>query len=281
MVTSTFDLFKIGVGPSSSHTMGPMTAAANFARRVVALPVARVEVRLYGSLALTGKGHASDRAILLGLAGYLPADIDPDDADATVVSIRERKALKLGGAREIGFDEASDLLFLQRERLGFHTNGMTFSAFDSAGTELQQRTYFSVGGGAVLDEEQTGLNAPPENGWDVPHVFNSGAALLARAADTNKSIAQLMRENEESRLSPEDVSAQLATIRDAMSACIDRGVRSGRSLEGPVPTDAISLRPVRPCLSREPMAARIDHERRDVLEGRCFSDALSRRCGLR
>ena len=225
MATSTFDLFKIGVGPSSSHTMGPMTAAADFARRV-ADSAARVEVSLYGSLALTGKGHATDRAILLGLAGHVPAEIDPDAADVEVAAIRASGRLLLGGIREIGFDEARDLLFLQKERLAFHSNAMTFAAFDAGGTEIARRTYYSVGGGAVLDEDEIGRNAAPEGGWDVPHIFHSGEQLLTRAAETGKSIAQLMRENEESALAPEEVSARLSAIRDAMSACIDRGVRS-------------------------------------------------------
>jgi L-serine dehydratase len=203
-----------------------MTAAADFASRVAALPVARVVVRLYGSLALTGKGHATDRAILLGLAGHVPARIDADAADTEVAAIREQKRLNLGGDREIDFDEDNDLLFLQRERLQFHSNAMTFASMDAEGVELQRRTYFSIGGGAILDEEQTGRNAPPEGGWDVPHLFHSGKELLLRAAETDKSIAQLMRENEEASLTPEEVSAALLEIRDAMAACIDRGVRS-------------------------------------------------------
>ena len=225
MTTSSFDLFKIGVGPSSSHTMGPMTAAADFAHRAVNR-AARVQVSLYGSLALTGKGHATDRAILLGLAGHVPAGIDPDAAEAEVESIRTTGRLRLAGSREIEFDEANDLLFLQRERLAFHSNAMAFVAFSADGAEIGRRTYYSVGGGAVLDEDQIGRNAPPEGGWDVPHAFHSGAELLARAAETGKSIAQLMRENEEAALAPAEVSARLGAIRDAMAACIDRGMRS-------------------------------------------------------
>ena len=225
MATSTFDLFKIGVGPSSSHTMGPMTAAADFADRVAGRAM-RVEVSLFGSLALTGKGHATDRAILLGLAGNRPAGIDPDAADAAVELMRATGQLALGGVAEIAFDEPRDLLFRQKERLDFHSNAMTFVAFDADGTEVDRRTYYSVGGGAVLDEHQIGRNAPPEGGWDVPHIFHSGEDLLALTAHTGKTIAQLMRENEEAALAPEEVSARLAEIRDAMSACIDRGVRS-------------------------------------------------------
>jgi L-serine dehydratase len=225
VVASTFDLFKIGVGPSSSHTMGPMTAAADFARRVAERAV-RVEVSLFGSLALTGKGHATDRAILLGLAGHVPAAIDPDAAAREGETSRAAKRLMLGGAREIDFDEERDLLVRQRERLDFHSNAMTFVAFAAEGNELLRRTYYSVGGGAVLDEDQIGRNAAPEGGWDIPHVFHSGDELLARAAETGKTIAELMRANEEATLSAGDVSARLGAIRDAMAACIDRGIRS-------------------------------------------------------
>jgi L-serine dehydratase len=219
MPTSTFDLFKIGVGPSSSHTMGPMTAAADFARRVAGRAV-RVEVSLYGSLALTGKGHATDRAILLGLAGHVPAEIDPDAADTEVEAIRATGRLRLSGGHEIGFDEARDLLFLQKERLAFHSNAITFAAFEAEGAEFARRTYYSVGGGAVLDENQIGRNAPPEGGWDVPHVFHSGDELLARAAATGKSIAQLMRENEEAAL-----AGCVRTWPSFPAACVSSGAR--------------------------------------------------------
>jgi L-serine dehydratase len=230
MVASVFDLFKIGVGPSSSHTMGPMTAAADFARRLsdagIIDRVVRVDAALYGSLALTGKGHATDRAVLLGLAGHVPAAIDPDAADAAIAAIRSESRLTLGGVHEIAFDEAVDLRFLQRERLDFHSNAMTFAAFDGTGAELGRRTYYSVGGGAVLDEDQIGRNAAPEGGWDVPHIFHSGAELLALAEEKGLTIAGLMRANEEATLAPEEVSARLGGIADAMSACIDRGIRS-------------------------------------------------------
>ncbi|MEG3146818.1 L-serine ammonia-lyase [Sphingomonas sp. RT2P30] len=225
MVTSTFDLFKIGVGPSSSHTMGPMVAAADLARRAGA-GTARVKVSLYGSLALTGKGHATDRAILLGLSGSIPSTIDPDEADADVSRIRAAGKLMLDGRFEIPFEETNDLLFLHRERLDFHSNAMLFQAFGRDGSEQMRRTYYSVGGGAVLDESQIGRNAAPERGWDVPHAFHSGDDLLARTIETGKTIAQLMRENEETSATPEAVCAGLAAIRDAMSACVERGIRS-------------------------------------------------------
>jgi len=236
MVASTFDLFKIGVGPSSSHTMGPMTAAADFAGRLAAggtlSKVARIDAALYGSLALTGKGHASDRAVLLGLSGQTPDGIDPDAADLIVARVRATGRLDVAGTHAIVFDEARDLRFLQRERLEFHSNAMTFTAFDGGDGELLRRTYYSIGGGAVLDEDQTGRNAPPEGGWDVPHGFSSGDALVARAAATGLTIAQMMRANEEATMPAAEISARLNAIRAAMNACIDRGIAADGILPG-------------------------------------------------
>jgi L-serine dehydratase len=232
MVASTFDLFKIGVGPSSSHTMGPMSAAADFAASVKGLPVARVDVALYGSLALTGKGHATDRAILLGLSGERPATLCPDQADATVAAIRADGRLRLGGGTEITFDEARDLRFLQKERLPFHSNAMHFVAFDAADAELRAVTAYSVGGGTVVYEADIARNAPPEGLTDIPHRYCSGDALLAISAATGLSIADMMRENELTALSEDELSARLQAIRSAMSACIDRGISIGGILPG-------------------------------------------------
>ena len=252
MVASTFDLFKIGVGPSSSHTMGPMSAAADFARRLAdALPrVARVDAALFGSLALTGKGHASDRAVLLGLSGETPDGIDPDAADAIVERVRATGRLDLDGTHPIAFDEARDLRLLQRERLPFHSNAMTFTAFDGDGAALLARTYYSIGGGAILDEDQAaareaagapslGANQGPPlaqdgagDGAGVPYPFSSGAELVAHARGSGLSIARMMRANEEATMSAETVSQRLAAIRAAMSACIDRGIAAGGILPG-------------------------------------------------
>ena len=189
-------------------------------------PLQRERLLLYGSLALTGKGHATDRAILLGLSGHVPASIDPDDAEAAVQEIRSSGRLRLAGGRGIAFTEASDLRFLARERLEFHSNAMTFLARDAACAELVRRTYYSVGGGAILTEDGIGRNAPAEAGWDVPHVFRSGAELLALAATEGKSIAQFVRENEEAAMRAAEISVRLSAIRAAMAACIDRGIRS-------------------------------------------------------
>ena len=236
MVCSTFDLFKIGVGPSSSHTMGPMTAACTFVERLRADgllgQVAKVGIDLYGSLALTGKGHATDRAVLLGLSGERPDRIDPDEADRTVAAIRESKRISLGGEHEIAFDEAADVRFLQRERLPHHANGMRFSAFDAAGDELRSAISYSVGGGAVVDEAAVARNAPPEGAWDVPHSYSSGEQLLAIAAREGLEIADIARANERAALSDDQINARLDAIAVAMSACIDRGMAVGGILPG-------------------------------------------------
>lgn len=234
MVASTFDLFKIGIGPSSSHTMGPMTAAADFVAGLGDLrqSVARIEVRLYGSLALTGKGHATDRAVVLGLSGFRPADCCPDAADTCLEHVRSSGRLPLAGGEPIAFSEADDLLFLRRERLPFHSNAIRFAAFGEAGHSLAEQVAYSVGGGAVLLEEQIGRNDPGEGVWDAPYPFASGAALLTLCQETGLSIAALMRRNEEAHLDPAEVSSRLGAIRDAMSACIDRGIGQAGELPG-------------------------------------------------
>ena len=253
MVASTFELFKVGVGPSSSHTMGPMTASADFVASLGSRcsDVGRVTTTLYGSLALTGKGHATDRAIMLGLSGERPATIDPDRADAVVAEIRLSRELKLAGEHGIGFDEDRDLIILQRERLPFHSNAMRFEAFDGDGVEIGSRVAYSVGGGAVVTEQEVERNAPPDVLIDIPHPFSSGDALLARAQQRSLSIAEMMRENECAVLGPGELSDRLLAIRAAMSGCIDRGVEIGGVLPGGLavkrraPDDPVSLKRTR------------------------------------
>ena len=235
MVCSTFDLFKIGVGPSSSHTMGPMTAACRFVEglrdRHLLAGVDRVEVDLYGSLALTGKGHATDRAILLGLSGRRPDRIDPDEADAAVAHIRATGRLELAGERTIAFDEARDLRFNQRERLPHHSNGMRFTATMSGG-DPESAVYYSVGGGAVVDEATVSRNAPPEGVWDVAHPYSSAAELLALAEQEDLTIAAIARANERTGLSDAEIDRRLDAIVAAMSDCIDRGMAADGILPG-------------------------------------------------
>jgi L-serine dehydratase len=232
MAASVFDIFKIGIGPSSSHTMGPMSAAAAFAAGLRDLPVARVQADLYGSLALTGKGHATDSAVILGLSGTRPESMDPDAAEGLLGRIRASSALPLGSGAPIAFDELRDLLWHQRERLPFHSNGMRFTAFDAAGAKLREETSYSIGGGAVVAEAAVGANAPAEGEARLPHPFRSGDELLAVAQAAGLTLAELALANE-TALRPEDeVHARLAMLVEAMGACIDRGIKGTGELPG-------------------------------------------------
>jgi L-serine dehydratase len=228
MPFSVFDLFKIGVGPSSSHTMGPMTAAANFAARVTPLAPARVMAELFGSLALTGRGHATDSAILLGLCGERPEALCPDAAAALVARVRSSGLLPTG----IAFDEGRDLVWHPRQKLPHHSNGMIFAAFAGDGGILHRETVYSTGGGAVVGEADIARNAPPVPLSDLPHPYASGDELLDRAAAAGLSIADLALANETVLLPKAEVFARLAAIRAAMSDCIDRGCRTGGVLPG-------------------------------------------------
>ena len=236
MVSSTFDLFKIGVGPSSSHTMGPMTAACDFVEMLgekdMLNSAARVEVDLYGSLALTGKGHATDRAVLLGLLGKRPDTLCPDEADLAIERIRATGALALAGHREIAFDEPRDLRFLQRERLPHHSNGMRFAAFAADGQLLDSKIYYSVGGGAIVDEESVARNAPPGGAWDIPYNYHSADELLVIAEREGMTIAEIARANERAAMDDEEINQRLQAIVDAMSGCIDRGIAIDGILPG-------------------------------------------------
>jgi L-serine dehydratase len=236
MNVSVFDLFKPGIGPSSSHTMGPMTAAGRFLKRLgPALPLTRrVEVRLYASLALTGRGHATDTAVLLGLTGLDPATLDPDAAAALAASVRADGRLRLGGAHEIAYDEKCDLVWCGRERLPQHPNALSFLAFDGNGDVLCAQTYFSIGGGFVCDETEMSSNARQGDGpaAELPYPFASAAELLALCARSGLTIAELTRANERSRRTEIEIDAGLGGILAAMDACIERGIRQGGELPG-------------------------------------------------
>ncbi len=236
MNVSVFDLFKMGVGPSSSHTMGPMTAAGRFLAWLRASSeldrTQRMQITLYASLALTGRGHATDRAVILGLAGFEPRSLDPDQAEAVVSHVRTSHRLPLGGGREIGFDEARDLIFDGRTRLPQHPNALKFSAFDAEGRTIGERLYFSVGGGFVRDEDEMGQNAPGEPGPPVPYPYSTAAELLDHAAVAGLTIAQLVMANEEALRPQAEIEQGLDEIVQAMYACIDRGVRAEGVLPG-------------------------------------------------
>ena len=235
MTVSVFDLFKLGVGPSSSHTMGPMTAAGRFLDALAGAgrlhDVVRIETRLYGSLAHTGVGHATDRAVILGLAGFSPATIDPDLADRGLAETHADRRLGLGrGGPAIAFDEAFDIVWEKRHRPPQHPNALSFHAYDGGG-EILARTYFSVGGGFVQDEAEFG-GPPAAATADQPFPFASGAELLARADAAGLTIAGLMRANELALRSEADLDAGLDAIVSAMDACIDRGLRHEGHLPG-------------------------------------------------
>jgi L-serine dehydratase len=216
--------------------MGPMTAACRFvealSRKALLERTERVQAELYGSLALTGKGHATDRAVLLGLSGERPDRLDPDSADLIVEAIRSTGSLRLGGRREIGFDEARDLKFLQRERLPHHSNGMRFTAFGESGETLETSVSYSVGGGAIVDEAAIAGNAPPEGLWDIEYNYRSADELLATAEREGLSIAEIARANERAALSDEEIDRRLDALAAAMAQCIDRGIARDGVLPG-------------------------------------------------
>ena len=236
MSVSVFELFKLGVGPSSSHTMGPMTAAAQFVAGLRAggtlAVTARVETALYASLALTGRGHATDRAVVLGLSGFEPASLNPDDGERAVADVTATGRLSLGGDHAIAFDAAGDIVWKPRERLPAHPNALTFEAFGSKGVSLARRTYYSVGGGFVREEAEMGRNDRGGDLIDVPFPFDTGASLLAMAAEAGLTVAELMLRNELISRSASEVEAGLDRIHEAMEACIDRGLRQDGNLPG-------------------------------------------------
>jgi L-serine dehydratase len=237
MAVSVFDLFKIGIGPSSSHTVGPMRAAARFCQRWLdesgLLPqVARLSVELYGSLALTGRGHGTDKAVLMGLEGHLPNQVDPDAIPATLERIRKDKRIRLLGRHEIGFDEKRDLTFNKRQKLPYHSNGMRYTALGADGAVLATRDYYSVGGGFVVNQDEAADDRIVADTTPLAHPFNSGDELLALCASTGLGIAQIMFANEQAWRTPAQINDGLDEIWAAMQACIERGIRQGGTLPG-------------------------------------------------
>lgn len=242
MFLSVFDIFKIGVGPSSSHTMGPMSAAARFLEtlREHAKPVERVAVSLHGSLAFTGKGHATDRAVVLGLIGLLPDTLDPDDAEALETEVRKNRVISPAGLGTIGFDPETDLIFDYGPALSGHANGMIFSAFDKAGERLLEETYYSIGGGFVVNETELAATQHDraqdlEDGkrqQGYPYPFGTAEQMLQMGRESGKSIAQMKRANEIAHSGGADLQQRLVGVIQAMNDCIDRGLRMQGELPG-------------------------------------------------
>ncbi len=233
MYYSVFNLFKIGVGPSSSHTVGPMIASKMFLNSIGNLDdVAQVKVDVYGSLALTGHGHATDKAILLGLEGYEPATIDPEIIDIRCEEIKSSGKIELLSTHEIDFKLSEHLPFHMENLLPHHSNGLTFTAFDTAGNKISSENYYSVGGGAVMSEADFGRNTPPPEEIPVPYSFNTGADLLALCEENDFTIAELMWENEKTLKSEEDIKKDLDAVYAAMEFSIDRGCSVKGTLPG-------------------------------------------------
>lgn len=240
MAISVFDLFSIGIGPSSSHTVGPMRAARIFARRLKSdgslAQTHRVRAELFGSLGATGHGHGTPKAVMLGLEGNAPSTVDVKQADVDVARIRETRRLRLlgrdlGDAHEIEFDEDTELILHRRRTLPYHANGMTVCAYDAAGQTLLEKTYYSVGGGFVVDEDAIGADRVIPDDTVLRYPFRTGEELLRLTAETGLSISGLMLENEKSWRSEAEIRAGLLEIWRVMREC----VQAGLSAEGILP----------------------------------------------
>lgn len=237
MAISVFDLFKIGIGPSSSHTGGPMAAAHKFARGLhqdgLLDQVTRVETILYGSLGLTGKGHGSDKAVLLGLSGEKPELVDVETVDARVAEMRESGTILLHGTHEIPFVIGDHLVFERKISLPEHPNGMRFTAYAASGERLREKVYFSVGGGFVVDEKATGADRIKPDDTALPYPFTTGEELLKHCLNTGLSISALMLENEQAfGRTEEEIRSGLLNLWRVMSECVRRGIAKEGVLPG-------------------------------------------------
>ena len=233
---SVLDLFTIGIGPSSSHTVGPMRAARRFMGRLaeagVIARVARVEAHLYGSLALTGKGHGSDKAVLLGLEGETPEETDVDAVSARIERIRDGRTLRLHGGGEIAFDKRADLVFHRTESLPAHPNGLRFVARDAAGAELLAKTYYSVGGGFVVGEKSAAEDKVVPTAHALPFPFRNGDDLLRLARESGLSVSEMMLRNEACWRPEAEMRAGLLRVWSAMQVCAERGCRCDGTMPG-------------------------------------------------
>jgi L-serine dehydratase len=237
MAVSVFDLFKIGIGPSSSHTVGPMRAAARFVQRWIEErgamgTVRRVRCELFGSLAHTGRGHGTDKAVMLGLEGEYPDSVDPDAIPARLERIRSEKTIRLLGRAPIAFDEKYDLAFNKRQKLPYHSNGMRFTAYGEGEQVLATRDYYSVGGGFVVNQDEAAEDRIVADTTALPHPFTSADRLLEHCQHGGLSIAGVMLDNEKVWRSEAEIRAGLLKIWKAMSSCVARGVREDGVLPG-------------------------------------------------
>ncbi|MET7960400.1 L-serine ammonia-lyase [Micromonospora zamorensis] len=233
---SVFDLFSVGIGPSSSHTVGPMRAARTFVAGLKAdgllTDVVRVQAELFGSLGATGHGHGSGPAVLLGLSGESPETVDTDTVGPRVERIRAERRINILAAHEIDFDPDRDLTLHRRRSLPYHPNGMTFAAYDDNGVEVRSRTYYSVGGGFVVDEAAAGADRIKPDSTQVQYPFLTGAQLLDVTTRTGLSISEVMLANERSWRSEADIRAGLLEIWRVMRECVERGCERDGVLPG-------------------------------------------------
>ncbi len=237
MHISVFDIFKIGIGPSSSHTVGPMRAARRFAEQLqadgVLAQVTGVRIELFGSLGFTGKGHGTDKAVILGLEGEEPKTVDIETVDKRVAAVGQCHRIKILGTHEVDLDPASAIVFHRREKLPLHVNGMRFTALGAATAPVAERIYYSVGGGFVVDH--TGHPADgstPADQVQVPYPFNSGEELLKLAAESGMAFSSLMLENEKTFATEAEIRTRVLEIANAMHACIKRGCEREGILPG-------------------------------------------------
>ncbi|MFO7806498.1 MAG: L-serine ammonia-lyase [Paracoccaceae bacterium] len=233
MFLSVFDMFKVGVGPSSSHTIGPMVAAARFLDHLRALPfqVAGLRASLHGSLAFTGIGHATDRAVILGLAGFRAEDYDADRAEADLARIAQERTVVFEG-RSLTFDPKDDLIFDYGPALPGHANGMVLRGLDPQGDVVTEVTYYSIGGGFVLTAEELAQGRDTDTGPAVPYPFKTATQMVEMATASGLSIAAMKRANELARRSRHDLDRGLTRIWEVMNACIDRGLATDGILPG-------------------------------------------------
>ncbi len=236
MTVSAFDLFKVGIGPSSSHTVGPMRAAYLFATRLaeegVLARTQRVGVELFGSLGATGHGHGSVKAVVLGLQGEQPHLVRPEGADGQLRTVAESGSLCLGGTHRMPFSVDDDIVLHRRKRLDFHSNGMLFEALDADGRSLLRREYYSVGGGFVLDQDETGAAVLVGDATPVRYPFSTGGELLAITTATGLRISDVMLANERAWRSEEEIRAGLLHIWAVMQECVERGSTTRGTLPG-------------------------------------------------
>lgn len=235
MAISVFDLFKIGIGPSSSHTVGPMRAAALFsgalAERRLLERTARLQVRLYGSLSATGVGHGSDRAVIMGLMGEWPDQVDPSSIEPRIAALLVSGQLQLGGRVSIAFDWQRDMLLLD-ENLPYHPNAMTLSAFAADGSLLHENTYYSVGGGFVVDAEQAASGQLDQDHTVLPYDFNSAEQLLRLCKEHGLRVSELMMANEKAWRSEAEIRSGLMRLWQAMRECVEQGLQHEGILPG-------------------------------------------------